>query len=123
MFFVRVAKNVYYYFLLVNYNGDPDSIEFDLHCLFALDSTLFNITIITFGSFFLRICDIQYAGIYITYLNSFSNFSRLYTSTIWLFLLEPLTFQTLAIVGTIFNIFYFFIIKDALILLQNSPKI
>jgi hypothetical protein len=122
LFFLCLINKFFTYYLIDAYNGDPNSLFWPLLINMAISVTIGNIYFISGGVFFLRICHVEYAGIYMTFLNSFANLGRLWTGSFWLLLLRPFGFTTLAIIMCIYSVFFFLFAKQRILKLESTPR-
>ena len=61
-------------------------------------------------------------GTYLTFLNTFSNFKNMFSTTASLYLLKVVPFLPFAICGLIFGIIFVIIIAKFIINLEKAPK-
>jgi len=57
-------------------------------------------------------CDIEYPGMYMSFLNSFSTLGKVWVKTFWLILFDYLDFDFLIMVGFTYNLIYFYAWKN-----------
>ena len=122
LFFFKYINNFFIYFILTSYDGDPSSIHLYLAIFLFLNNTISILLFLTGSVFLLRMCDIEYAGIFMTFFYSLSNFGALWTFSTSLFLLDPLGLNLLLIILFIYNILFFVFWRKRLLIFEKSDK-
>lgn len=123
--FFIIQANCIFIFLLMRLLSQKPATFWQMQLIrlyFFIESALGTISFILLGSFFLRICDFQLGGTYLTYLNSFANFGSLWTKYFWLKVLGHLSLNALAAFGLTFNIAFFLLYRKTLQRLEVSDK-
>ncbi|KRX07998.1 Major facilitator superfamily domain, general substrate transporter [Pseudocohnilembus persalinus] len=124
MYCLKFVSFVFTYFLLKNFSSFSESgVYWNLLLISALDIFIGNMIFIGIGTFFLRQCDVQNAGIFMTFLNSFSNFGGLWTGPLYLNLLTYLGLDGLFILGFIIAVVYILYWKNRLLYFQRTSKL
>lgn len=72
------------------------------------------------GAFFLRICDVEVGGTYITFLNSFANFGKLWPILVISAYSLKINYTLFMLAGTLYNVGVYTFWKDRVIQMQHK---
>ncbi|CAK81060.1 unnamed protein product (macronuclear) [Paramecium tetraurelia] len=117
MFLVMGAHFVYVisFIKMGGYNNFTQTLYFVLQYLYEFNNSFISCTL---SGFFLRIADPAIGGTYATLLFSSYLFGTQFSASVSLFLLHLLPYKTVVLLGWLYGLIYFTVIKDKLIKLQ-----